>query len=776
VYDIRLRSDRNGGKMEKVTFTNEQLLVEESLFSVANGYVGIRGNFEEGYPDTYETIRGSYINGVYEIVNLTYAENAFGFPNTAQKMVNVMDAQGIYVYFDEEAFSLFEGTIMHYERKLDTQLGYTVRNIHWKSPKGHEIQIHIKKMASFKVLELVIWDYEIVSINFEGEIRIVSTLNGSVENYTGKGEVHDPRVNASHSKLVNFQEATVSEISLKDYSWLQAQQTLNTPRADITIVATMSHSLPMKYEQQEKLTSAEYRCQMNPKSNVRFTKYVAYSDSRRTTMPKELSQKVIEDALVKGADAFFEEQKKYLEDFWRTSSITIESEDGSNEAVHYNTYQLLASAGKDGISNVSAKGLSGEGYEGHYFWDTEIYILPFFTVTQPALAKKILLFRYSCLNNARQRAIELGHHQGAKIPWRTINGDECSGYFPAGCAQYHINADVAYAYIQYFLMTQDEQFMLEYGFEVILETARIWTDMGHYVNGKFRIDTVTGPDEYSAIVNNNYYTNSMAKYHLAFVIYFNEILSKRYTTEFTSLKQRLRLTEAEIKDMFLASDRMYLPFDEEQQLCLQDDSFANKAEWDFENEPKDKHPLLLYYHPMTIYRHKVLKQADTVLAHFLLDNVSDTILKNTYNYYEKRTTHDSSLSPCVHGIMATRINDVDKAYDFFMKTLRLDLDNLHHNTKDGLHIANLGGVYMSVVYGFGGLRIKPEGVFIEPKLPKQWKAFSFQVLYQGCLVRIQVTQDDVTLISEGELELYVYGVCYKLKEGSTIISMNLSHK
>jgi len=752
--------------MNNDRLSNEQLLVEESLFSVANGYIGIRGNFEEGYPFDYSTIRGSYINGVYEIVDLTYAENAFGFPNTAQKMVNLMDAQGIIVYFEEERFSLFEGTVLEYSRKLDTQLGFALRNVRWKSPKGHVIDLTFKKMASFCQLELMMIDIEITSVNFDGMIRIESTLQGNVENYTGKGAaVHDPRVSAGHAKLVELETSQLCEVEIEDQSskesnWTCGVQVLRAKRADIVIAATMSHTLPMTYECVDSMIIASYSGILSNKQTLRMTKVVSFSDSRRQDNPKTASKEIIGKVLNQGIEYYFEAQKKYLEDFWKTSSITIDSEDGANEAVHYNSYQLLASTGKDGISNVSAKGLSGEGYEGHYFWDTEIYILPFFILTQPKLARHLLKYRYSIIDKARERAIQLGHSKGAKIPWRTINGDECSGYFPAGCAQYHINADVAYSYIQYYFMTKDDQFMLDYGFEMLFETARVWLEMGHFLGNEFRIDTVTGPDEYSAIVNNNYYTNSMAKYHLHYVGFFYSLYLDTHPALFLPIIERLQITKSEVDEMNRASELMYLPYDDTLNICLQDDSFAQKAEWDFENTPREKHPLLLYFHPLTIYRHKVLKQADTVLAHFLLDNVEEQIVKNSYHYYEKRTTHDSSLSPCVHGIMASKIGEPDQAYDFFMNTLRLDLDNLHHNTKDGLHIANLGGVYMSVVYGFGGLRIKEGSVSIAPTLPKKWNAYTFRLSVQGKLTQVKVTEETVEIEAEQEVLLKIYNKDY----------------
>jgi len=295
---------------------------------------------------------------------------------------------------------------------------------------------------------------------------------------------------------------------------------------------------------------------------------------------------------------------------------------------------------------------------------------------------------------------------------------------------------------------------------MLFETARVWLEMGHFLGNEFRIDTVTGPDEYSAIVNNNYYTNSMAKYHLHYVGFFYSLYLDTHPALFLPIIERLQITKSEVDEMNRASELMYLPYDDTLNICLQDDSFAQKAEWDFENTPREKHPLLLYFHPLTIYRHKVLKQADTVLAHFLLDNVEEQIVKNSYHYYEKRTTHDSSLSPCVHGIMASKIGEPDQAYDFFMNTLRLDLDNLHHNTKDGLHIANLGGVYMSVVYGFGGLRIKEGSVSIAPTLPKKWNAYTFRLSVQGKLTQVKVTEETVEIEAEQEVLLKIYNKDY----------------
>ncbi len=411
------------------------------------------------------------------------------------------------------------------------------------------------------------------------------------------------------------------------------------------------------------------------------------------------------------------------------------------QGLRFNIYQLLQGVGKDSISSITAKGLSGEGYEGHYFWDTEIYILPFFTLCNPKLAKQLLKYRHTILEAARKRAKELGHKKGAAFAWRTITGEECSGYFPAGTAQYHLNGDIAYSYIQYYLATGDKEFVKDFGAEVIFETARIWLEIGHFDKGLFKIDAVTGPDEYTAIVNNNYYTNVMAKNNLKYAVKWFNLLKEENEDYLKELCSRIALTEEEINVFEDVYKNMYLPYDEELKINAQDDSFLSKAVWDFENTPKENYPLLLHYHPLTIYRYQVLKQADTVLAHFLMEDEADfETIKNSYDYYEKITTHDSSLSCAVYSIMASKIGYMKKAYNYFIETARLDLDNTHGNTKDGVHVANMGGTWMSIVYGFMGVRIKEDHVALNPLLPDNWNNLKFKFLYKGAVVEVNISE------------------------------------
>jgi alpha,alpha-trehalose phosphorylase len=399
-------------------------------------------------------------------------------------------------------------------------------------------------------------------------------------------------------------------------------------------------------------------------------------------------------------------------------------------------------------------------------------MLPVFLLIKPEIARRLLIYRYNKLGDARNRAKEMGHMQGVLFPWRTITGTECSSYFPSGSAQYHISGDIAYSYIQYFLATGDFQFLKEYGTELLIETARLWVDVGHYHNGKFKIDAVTGPDEYTCVINNNYYTNVIAKYNLLWANKACKLIEEKDYEAFSALTDRLMLSEDEMDGWNKAAEAMYLPYDEKLKINPQDDTFLQKAVWDFENTPTENYPLLLHYHPLTLYRYQVCKQADTVLVHFLLEDEQDfTTIKNSYDYYEKITTHDSSLSSCIFSIMASKIGYHEKAYDYFIETGRLDLDNTHGNTKDGLHMANMGGTWMAIVFGFAGLRIKETGLSLDPKIPKQWQRLAFRVQYQNrkLEVVIEKQQVKVTLLEGETLPLKVYGQEALLQLQQTVV-------
>ena len=716
----------------------KEIKLKETLFTLANGYLGVRGNFEEGLPQDIQSTRGSYINAFYESEEIQYGEKLFGFPDKSQSIVNIIDAQTLHINIGDETFSLFEGEVLDYTRSVDFRKGVASRSVHWKSPKGQEVKIHFKRLVSFEIKELFLIHLEIESVNYTGEISITSLVDGDVSNMVSED---DPRVGSSSAKSL-----AVRQICQEETSSFVCAQTHNTKQV---VVCGARHQSVSDYTEkvcksEEKVTHT-FALQVKEGNSVSLTKYAVFTDSRRHQDPLEQNKALLAELATTDFAGYAAKQKAYLENFWSNADVCIQGDEQLQQGIRFNMYHLLQSVGKDSVSNIAAKGLSGEGYEGHYFWDTEIYILPFFLFTNPDLARNLLDYRYSILESARKRAHEMGHKNGVLYPWRTIGGDECSPFFPAGTAQYHINTDVAYSIIQYLETTEDTDFLMEKGMEMLIEISRLMFEIGHFRrDGKFCIDAVTGPDEYTCIVNNNYYTNAMTKHLFLKTVQFFNQLEENYSADLKQLTDKLQLKENEIADFKKAGEATYLPFDEGLQIHPQDDSFLNKAIWDFENTPEEKYPLLLNYHPLTLYRYQVCKQADTILAHFLLDSEEKDakVLKNDFNYYEKITTHDSSLSTCIFSIMSNRVQQYDKAYQYFMNTARLDIDNLHHNSSDGIHTACMGGSWMSIVFGFAGMRMSNGTLSFRPHLPEKWDSLQFNISFKGRKLRCLMSKEE----------------------------------
>jgi alpha,alpha-trehalose phosphorylase len=448
-------------------------------------------------------------------------------------------------------------------------------------------------------------------------------------------------------------------------------------------------------------------------------------------------------------------QRSFLDDFWRRSDVLTEGAPLLQQAIRFSLFQLAQATARVEGFGVPAKGLTGRGYEGHYFWDTEIYVMPFLTYTAPQLAKNLLRHRYAMLDHARRRARQVGQ-RGALFPWRTISGDEASAYFAAGTAQYHIDADIAYALMQYVRATGDADFLARYGTEILVETARLWADLGYFsprLGGSFVINGVTGPDEYAALVDNNTYTNLMARENLRLAAGAVEWLAEADPEAHARLVARTCLGEAEPANWRRAADMMYVPYDKDLGLVLQDDGFLDLEPWDFENTPPEDYPLLLHYHPLVIYRHQVIKQADVLLAAFLLgDAFSDEDKRRVLDYYDPLTTGDSSLSECIQSIMAVEVgDDLRAAEEYFVDAAAIDLADVAGNVRDGIHIASAGGTWLALVYGFGGMRDRNGELSFCPRLPERMSRLSFSVRVRRSTLKVDVTATDATYtIVEGE--------------------------
>ena len=755
-------------EVNKLDLTESVLCHQETLFHNANGYIGVRGTLEEGYAAGYDSMRGMYVNGIYDIASMKQAELLCNLVEDKEAMLNITDTQTIYLNLGEERFSLFEGEVSNYSRVLNMEEGYTERSLRWTSPSGKIIDLAIRRMTSFIKLPLFTIEYSVTPVNFSGDLLFTSLQLGDVRNYCNP---KDPRMAAEApeylKKGVCEQEGNCTYV------------TSHTTKSNLWVGTGVSHKVSVPAEititkgEDERSFTHQISAFAGEGQKVTLTKYTVFSDSVRKEDPLAALKEDLAETMSKDLSYYYEAQKKYLDEFWDRSEMEIIGDEKLNRAASFNMYQLLQSAAKDPYCSIAAKGLSGEGYEGHYFWDTEMYMVPFFVLTNPQLAREILVYRYKTLPKARINAGLLGHSQGALFPWRTITGVECSGYFVSGSAAYHINGDIAYAVVNYFNHTHDLEFMADYGAEILIETARLWIDTGNYYHDKFMINDVTGPDEYTCMVNNNYFTNAGAKFNLKWAVKTIALLSEEpaLADKLAALIDKLDLKAEELDAFAEAAVKMYLPYDEETGINPQDDSFMQKKKWDLSKTPKEMLPLLLHYHPLHIYRYQVLKQADTVLAHYLYpDEQSEETVAKSFAYYEPITTHDSSLSTCVYSIVASQLGQYEKAYDYFGDSARLDLENLHSNSRDGIHTANMGGCYMAIVNGFGGLRITYDGISMKPSIPSKWESYSFKFMYCGSKIKAAIDKAQVTvsLIEGADVTLSIYGREYKLAAGQSV--------
>ena len=716
------------------------LAIDETILATQNNYLGVRANFEENVP--YQTtIRGTYVNGFYDSHTIPYGESAYGFPESGQTIVNLPDAQSITLWLDDTPVNLNYAKLITLKRSYDLDAGYTMRSALYEMMNGTQLWIHTKRLTHLSFKPLFMIDYTVESVNYTGSILIESTVEGRVENYVSNS---DMRAGTHEAKRLKTVDITTHET--------RAELTVETLSTHFKCTVGCTHSVPFTYQDIEEAVIAQKTIQIAPNESFTFQKFALYYndlDHEERSMLLESGYHFVQSTPLSDIYAM---HKAALNGFNPFGQITIETTDGKklNETIAYNLYQLYTAGAHSPRTNIPAKGLTGEGYEGHTFWDSEIYMLPFFMQADPKLALHLLEYRFYQLEAARQEAYKLGNPEGVKFAWRTINGEETSAYYPASTAQYHINSDIAYAVIQYYKLYQDETFMTHKGFPIILETARFFKDLVTKHDGMYHIHHVTGPDEYNAVVDDNYYTNAMLKYHLEFLL------------DYTKTRDDL-IKEAE-RDLFQdIANQIYLPFHPGHNIDLQDASFLAKKPVDLDTIPEDKKPLLLHYHPLTIYRFQVLKQADTVLAHMLLFDRPLDIMQDSFNFYETRTTHDSSLSYCVHATQAAKLGDIEKAYDYFNKTVELDLTDSHKNTFHGLHLANLGGVYMALLYGFIGYQIQPT-IAIHPRLPKAWKSLTMRIrINRDVTAKLTLTHTTCTLLSDGDGFITIHGTPYQLE-------------
>jgi alpha,alpha-trehalose phosphorylase len=719
----------------------------ESIFALSNGHVGLRGNLDEGEPSGSA---GTYLNAFYEIRPLPYAETAYGYPEAGQTMINVTNGKVLRLLVDDEPFDVRYGELRRHERILDLRDGVLRRVVEWVSPAGQSVRVRSMRLVSFVQRAVAAILYEVEPL--EASARIVVQSELVADEPVPEQEAEDPRAAAAlRAPLVAEQHR---------HNGLHAGLVHQTRESKLRMAAAMDHVVEgpdgtvTASESEPDLARVTVSTELEPGQTLRIVKLLAYGWSSQRSLPSLRDQvdAALAAAMRTGWGGLRVAQREYLDDLWDRADIELEGDPALQQAVRFALFHVLQAGARAERRAIPAKGLTGAGYDGHTFWDMETYTLPVLTYVAPKAAADALCWRHSTMGLAEERARELGV-DGVTFPWRTIRGHECSGYWPAGTAAFHINADIADAVRRYVAATGDEEFERKQGIELLVATARLWRSLGHHdAEGGFRIDGVTGPDEYTALVDNNVFTNLMAARNLRAAADVALRHPKRAV--------ELGVDQEEIASWKDAAAAMVIPFDEELGITAQSESFTRFRKWDFDNTSDDEYPLLLHFHNYLLYSSQVTKQADLVFALYVCGDCFDAEQKaRDFDYYERITARDSSLSACIQAIVAAEVGHLDLAYDYFGETAFIDLRDLAFNTRDGLHLASLAGCWLVAVAGFGGMRDHGETLAFTPRLPSHLSRLGFRLLYRGRRLRVQVTNDDARYeLTAGEpLELLHHG-------------------
>ncbi|GAA4565965.1 glycosyl hydrolase family 65 protein [Micromonospora coerulea] len=702
----------------------------ESIFALGNGWVGWRGTLDEGAP---YGMPGSYLNGFHEQRELSYPEDGYAFPQCSDTVVSAPNAALVRLYVDGEPLDLRTGTIRRHERVLDLRAGVVRRDTEWVAPGGPAVRVRSTRLVSLPRRPVAAVEYQVEPVDGPVDIRVCSDL---LANERVPERSDDPRAaSVIHDPL---------DAETRRADGVAGLLVHQTPRSAQRVAVAVTHLVeaPEGLATDPELTPDRFRLAVSgplrPGQRLRLTKFAAYECAHVDGTPAhELADLVTAeaaDALAAGFATLLDEQRAALDAAWATADVEMDGDPELQQAVRFAVFHLLQSGRADGDRTIPAKGLTGNGYDGHVLWDTEGYVLPVLTYLAPGLARSALRWRHAHLPEARERAAEL-RLAGATFPWRTIGGRECSGYWPAATAGLHVNADIADAVLRYVAATGDAEFLAEAGVELLVETARLWHRFGHWSDtGVFHLPGVTGPDEYSALVDDNLFTNLMARRNLRG--------AADATERHPDAAGRLRVDPAEIAGWRAAADAMFVPYDRKRGVHQQAAGFTEQPEWDFADTGEDDYPLLLHFPYLELYRRQVVKQADLVLAMLRCPGgfTADEKARNVA-YYEARTVRDSSLSAAPQAVLAAEVGHLDLAYDLFAETALQDLADLGDKTADGLHLASLAGAWLVVAQGFGGLRDDRGVLSFDPRLPRRITRLAFSLRWHGQRLRITLTPD-----------------------------------
>ncbi len=729
----------------------EELAQTESVFALSNGHIGMRGNLDEGEPFG---VPGTYLGGFYEARPLPYAEAGYGFPDDGQTVVNVTNGKIIRLLVEDEPLDVRYGVLHSHERVLDLREGVLHRTMVWESPTGRRVRISSTRLVSFAQRSVAAILYEVEPLDDSLPLVAQSEL---VTNEEQARTESDPRAAAA------LEAPLIGEYSgSRDLGALLGHRTRSS---GLRVGAAMDHIIDCRDDIDVAIETFPDVARLTVSADVakgerlRIVKFLGYGWSAQRSGPALRDQVAAAVAGAKhtGWEGLRREQRAYMDDFWERSDVELEGDAELQQAVRFGLFHVLQAGARGEQRAIAAKGLTGPGYDGHAFWDTESFVLPVLTYTAPNAAADALRWRQRSIGIARDRARQLGL-RGAAFPWRTIHGEECSGYWPAGTAAFHINADIADAVIRVNAACEDKDFARDTGLELLVETARLWRSLGHHdASGRFRIDGVTGPDEYSAVCDNNVYTNLMAQRNLR--------AAADLVARHPRAAAQLGADEEEAADWRDAARDILVPFDEALGVHPQAEGFTEHQLWNFADTAPDQYPLLLHFPYFDLYRKQVVKQADLVLAlHVCGDSFDEEQKARNFAYYEPLTVRDSSLSACTQAVVAAEVGHLELAYDLFGEAALMDLDDLEHNTRDGVHIASLAGSWIAAVAGFGGMRDYGGELNFSPRLPAPITRLTFRITYGGRRLRVEVDHDSAryVLLDGDPLEIGHHGNRFKV--------------
>jgi alpha,alpha-trehalose phosphorylase len=708
-----------------------QLAHRESVFSLSNGHVGWRGTLDEGDP---HGITGSYLNGVFERHPMPYAEAGYGYPDSGESVINVPNGKVIRLFVGDEPFDVRRGELHRHDQRLDFRDGTLHRKVEWTSPAGRRVRITSTRLVSLGHRAVGAVRYVVEAVDGAATMTVQSELVANED----LPEVHpDDRV----KEVLDEPLVTCGSFVLGSSATLVHE----TRESGLRIAVAMDHAVEaptaptIATEVDGDLARTTITARLEAGERLEVVKVVGHewSSTLETQALRDRADAAVEEALRAGWHALTRDQRERLDEFWLCADVDIEGSPRLQQAARFALFHVFQSAARLELRSVPGKGLTGAGYQGHTFWDFEGFVLPVLTSTAPESARQALLWRHATLDHARERARQL-KLAGAAFAWRTIDGRESSGYWPASTIAFHLNADIAGAVLHYVRATGDEEFLREAGLELLVETARLWMSLGRWDDdGVFHLDGVTGPDEYTAVVDDNVFTNLSAAQNLDVAA----TAARRHPDRAAALG----VSEDEIAEWARTAAAVAVPFDDRLGVHSQSAGFTRHARWDFAHTEPGQYPLQEHFPYFDLYRKQVVKQADLTLAMFFAPDAFTAEEKaRNFAYYEELTVRDSSLSAAVQAVIAAEVGHLDLAADYLAEAATLDLDDLHDNTDEGLHMASLAGIWTALTCGFGGMRDSAEGMRFAPRLPRHLSRLRFGIRLGGHTLRLEIRPEATT--------------------------------